>query len=52
MNLNVQHILKREEMWNLWKNNGCPDFSKPRVDLKRKGSLQSATPYRLSDNMR
>jgi hypothetical protein len=39
-------------MWNLWKNNGCPDFSKPKLDLKRKISLQNAAPYRLSDNIR
>ena len=29
----VKHILKREEQWNAWKNDGCPalgkDFSKP-----------------------
>ena len=28
----VKHILKREEQWNAWKNDGCPalnkDFSK------------------------
>jgi len=51
-NICIQHILKREEMWNLWKNNGCPDFSKPRLDLKRKSSSQAAAPYGLSDNIR
>jgi hypothetical protein len=39
-------------MWNLWKNNGCPDFSKPKLDLKRKRSPQSSAAYRLSDNIR
>ncbi|VDP16333.1 unnamed protein product [Soboliphyme baturini] len=24
----VKHILEREELWNEWKNNGCPDFTK------------------------
>ncbi len=39
-------------MWNLWKNNGCPDFSKPNLELKRKLSSQTTAPYRLSDNIR
>ncbi|XP_049777025.1 THO complex subunit 1 [Schistocerca cancellata] len=25
----VKHILKREEHWNSWKNEGCPSFQKP-----------------------
>ncbi|KDR20035.1 THO complex subunit 1 [Zootermopsis nevadensis] len=25
----VKHILKREEHWNSWKNDGCPEFQKP-----------------------
>nr|CAD7197069.1 unnamed protein product [Timema douglasi] len=25
----VKHILKREEHWNAWKNDGCPEFQKP-----------------------
>lgn len=25
----VQHILQREEHWNNWKNDGCPEFQKP-----------------------
>lgn len=37
----IQHILKREEMWNLWKYNGCPDFSRSKLDLKRKYSRDS-----------
>ncbi|CAF1369147.1 unnamed protein product [Rotaria sordida] len=45
---NADHILKREEMWNFWKNNACTDFSKSKIDLKKKTSLQ----YRLSDNIR
>lgn len=36
-------------MWNLWKYNGCPDFSKTKLDLKRKHSNDS---NRLSDNLR
>ncbi|KAJ8713304.1 hypothetical protein PYW07_013674 [Mythimna separata] len=26
----VKHILKREEHWNSWKNDGCPEFQKPK----------------------
>ncbi|CAF3444914.1 unnamed protein product [Rotaria sp. Silwood1] len=48
----IQHILKREEMWNLWKNNGCPDFSKSKLNFQKKNSNQSYAPYRLSDNIR
>lgn len=25
----VKNILKREEHWNTWKNDGCPAFKKP-----------------------
>ncbi|KAG0719412.1 THO complex subunit 1 [Chionoecetes opilio] len=25
----VRHILKREDMWSNWKNDGCPEFKKP-----------------------
>ncbi|XP_011494195.1 PREDICTED: THO complex subunit 1 [Ceratosolen solmsi marchali] len=28
----VKHILKREEFWNAWKNEGCPAFKKPAVE--------------------
>ncbi|CAF1254353.1 unnamed protein product, partial [Adineta ricciae] len=41
-----------EEMWNLWKNNGCPDFSKAKLDLKKKNASQTYAPYRLSDSIR
>lgn len=26
----VQQIIKREEHWNQWKNDGCPEFQKPK----------------------
>ncbi|XP_075526038.1 THO complex 1-like protein Hpr1 isoform X2 [Dermacentor variabilis] len=39
----IKHILQREESWNAWKNEGCPDFKEARpveqmqeVRLKRK----------------
>ena len=25
----VKHVLTREELWNNWKNEGCPEFKKP-----------------------
>lgn len=25
----VENILKREEHWNAWKNDGCPAFKRP-----------------------
>ncbi|KAH0951356.1 hypothetical protein HN011_005106 [Eciton burchellii] len=28
----VKNILKREEHWNAWKNEGCPPFKKPTLD--------------------
>ncbi|CAK9799633.1 THO complex subunit 1 [Anthophora quadrimaculata] len=28
----VKNILKREEHWNAWKNEGCPPFKKPATD--------------------
>nr|XP_049706470.1 THO complex subunit 1 isoform X1 [Helicoverpa armigera] len=30
----VQHILKREEHWNSWKNDGCPEFQKPKPPVQ------------------
>jgi len=27
----VKHILKREERWSDWKNDGCPEFKKPPI---------------------
>ncbi|KAK3886475.1 hypothetical protein Pcinc_009346 [Petrolisthes cinctipes] len=32
----VKHILKREDMWSGWKNDGCPEFKKPEVVDKTK----------------
>jgi len=28
----VKNILKREEHWNAWKNEGCPPFKRPALD--------------------
>ncbi len=39
-------------MWNLWKNNGCQDFTKPKLVHKKRSALHAAVPYRLSDNIR
>lgn len=25
----MKNILKREEFWNIWKNDGCPAFKRP-----------------------
>lgn len=30
----VKNILKREEYWNAWKNEGCPPFKRPHADAK------------------
>lgn len=29
----VKNILKREEHWNAWKNEGCPPFKRPAPDV-------------------
>lgn len=29
----VKNILKREEHWNAWKNEGCPPFKRPALDI-------------------
>jgi len=29
----IRHILKREELWSNWKNEGCPEF-KPSISLQ------------------
>lgn len=28
----TQKILEREELWNAWKNEGCPEIKKPSAD--------------------
>ncbi|CAH2091417.1 unnamed protein product [Euphydryas editha] len=30
----VKSILKREEHWNTWKNDGCPEFQKPKPPVQ------------------
>lgn len=30
----VKHILRREELWNAWKNDGCPSFAKKQLEKK------------------
>jgi len=30
----VKHILRREELWNAWKNDGCPSFDVKKKDEK------------------
>lgn len=41
----IEHILAREEHWNTWKNNGCPDFEK-------KPSPEQAKPVRKTKRRR
>ena len=36
----VTHILKREEQWNIWKNQGCPSLA-PKVDPKKEAISSS-----------
>ncbi|KAK2722836.1 hypothetical protein QYM36_003134 [Artemia franciscana] len=35
--LTVKHILKREELWNQWKNEGCKKFEKPNQKKPKDG---------------
>ncbi|KAG0410126.1 hypothetical protein HPB47_012768, partial [Ixodes persulcatus] len=38
MSLVYKHILQREEFWNSWKNEGCPDFKEAKpVDVVKEG---------------
>lgn len=36
----VEHILEREEHWNKWKNDGCPDFERKPADTDTSKKLQ------------
>nr|CAG4640713.1 EOG090X0324 [Eulimnadia texana] len=38
----VQHILKREEFWNTWKNEGCPEFRPPAAAETTSGDSAAA----------
>lgn len=33
----VKNILKREEHWNAWKNDGCPPFKRPAPESNADG---------------
>ncbi|XP_012271663.1 THO complex subunit 1 [Orussus abietinus] len=33
----VKNILRREEHWNAWKNEGCPPFKKPQLESGNEG---------------
>ncbi|KAF4525684.1 hypothetical protein B566_EDAN010675, partial [Ephemera danica] len=50
----VRHILKREEHWNKWKNDGCPEFKKPVVShtTEAQSPMKSRPTKRLGDQMR
>ena len=43
----VKHILKREEQWNAWKNDGCPSFGK---DLSKSQSANKGTEEGVKDD--
>ncbi|XP_053393953.1 THO complex subunit 1-like isoform X2 [Mercenaria mercenaria] len=46
----VEHILEREEHWNRWKNDGCPDFErKPADDTKKQ--QRRAKRRRIGDDL-
>lgn len=46
----VEHILEREEHWNSWKNDGCPDFErKPAEDSKK--AQKKAKRRRIGDDL-
>lgn len=35
----VKHILLREEHWNVWKNEGCPEFKVPGEEKEKLGEI-------------
>ncbi|XP_045450663.1 THO complex subunit 1 [Melitaea cinxia] len=37
----VKSILKREEHWNNWKNDGCPEFQKPKPPVQTESTEES-----------
>lgn len=44
----VKHILKREEHWNSWKNDGCPEFQKPAHQVPADETTEEAGEKRKS----
>lgn len=38
----VKNILKREEHWNAWKNDGCPPFKRPAKESADNDELRKA----------
>lgn len=43
----VKNILKREEHWNAWKNEGCPAFKRPTSDVTAVADEEPRRPKRL-----
>jgi len=34
--VNAQHVLSREDNWNMWKNDSCPNFIRKNDEAKPK----------------
>ncbi|CAL8101775.1 unnamed protein product [Orchesella dallaii] len=45
----VKHILRREELWNKWKNDGCQPFKKPITAPATTSSSANATEEETND---
>lgn len=48
----VEKILKREEYWNNWKNEGCPDFKKVEEEIMKSPSKFPRQKQKLGDELR
>ncbi|XP_076320027.1 THO complex 1-like protein Hpr1 isoform X1 [Tachypleus tridentatus] len=48
---NVAHILKREDYWNQWKNEGCPNFNLPGKPEKEKEVQKPARKRKVGDEI-
>lgn len=49
---NVEHILSREEYWNNWKNDGCPDFKRAGEDTGKNSAKPNRVKQKLGDELR
>ncbi|KAH3695458.1 THO complex subunit 1-like [Dreissena polymorpha] len=47
----VEHILGREEQWNSWKNEGCPDFEKKLAEGETLKKPRRAKRRRVGDDI-
>lgn len=48
----IEHILKREEHWSHWKNEGCPEFQQPPIEVAEKSAKAPRPKRKAGDELK